>query len=52
MDVLKHCKTEEQRVNYHVGLAICAARRTAEDADPDGMYTRVAAELGVTPYSK
>eukprot|EP00966_Prymnesium_polylepis_P171952 3976256-Prymnesium_polylepis.1 len=47
--VLKWCKTEHQREDYHVGLGILAPRRTANDTDPDGMIERVAAELGVTP---
>ena len=52
IDVLKHCKSEQQRVDYHTALANCAVRRTSEDEDPDGMYARVAAVLGVTRFSR
>ena len=51
LEVMKHCRSEEQRADYHNVMGACAVRRTAEDDDPDGMYARVAAELGVTPYS-
>ena len=50
--VLKYCKSEDQRVDYHNILGACAPRRTKEDDDPDSMYYRVAMELNVTPYSR
>ena len=50
--VLKFTKSEEQRVEYYIGLGLTAVRRTDDDADPDHMYYRVADFLGVTAYRK
>ena len=52
LSVLKFCKSEAQRNDYHVVLASCAPRREAHHKDPDGMYHRVALELNITPYQK
>ena len=50
--VLKHCKTEAQREDYHVVMACCAVRRTPDDTDPDHMYVQVANLLDVSPYGR
>ena len=52
LDILKHCKSEAQRTDYHVMLGGCAPRRTPEDNDPDMMYARVAAELNVSRHRR
>ena len=52
LGVLKFCKSEEQRHDYLLGLALTAVRRTDADADPDQMYRRVANELNITAYRK
>ena len=52
VDVLKYCKTEQQRVDYHTVIGACAPRRTPEAFDPDGMYALIAEELGLAPYGR
>eukprot|EP00966_Prymnesium_polylepis_P189901 4400550-Prymnesium_polylepis.1 len=49
LSLAKWARTEEQRHDVHVVLGAAAARRAANDSDPDGMIERVAHALGVTP---
>ena len=48
LDVVKFCKTEEQRKDYHVILGATAVRREGDMKDPDGMYNAVASILNVS----